>query len=45
MQCLLFYKKGETLAGNKRKVYILLKILKKCTATGITSFKVIIKQL
>ena len=43
LQCLLFYKEGETLAGNKKKVYVLLKILKKCTNADITSFKVRIK--
>ena len=31
------------MAGNKKRVYILLKILKKCTAAEITSFKVRIK--
>ena len=40
MQCLLFYREGETLAGTKRDVYVILKILKKCTAAEITSFKV-----
>ena len=44
-QCLLFYREGDeemsgTLAGNKKKVYVLLKILKKCTDASITSFKV-----
>ena len=29
-----------TLAGNKKSVYVALKILKKCTKADITSFKV-----
>ena len=43
---LLFYKPededktGGTLSGNKKKVYVLLKIMKKCFNADITSFKV-----
>ena len=40
LQCLLFYKEDKTLAGNKIKVYVVTKILRKCTNTDITSFKV-----
>ena len=43
---LLFYKPedgdktGGTLSGNKKKVYVLLKIMKKIFNADITSFKV-----
>ena len=33
-------KSGGTLSGDKKKVYVLLKILKKCFGADITSFKV-----
>ena len=39
----LVLQRRETLPGNKKKVYVLLKILKKCTNADITSFKVRIK--
>ena len=44
LQCLLFYRPGDekksgTLSGNKKKVYVMLKVLKKCTDANITSFK------
>ena len=31
---------GGTLSGNKKLVYVLLKIIKKCTNADVTSFKV-----
>ena len=37
---MLFYREDKTLAGNKIKVYVVTKILRKCTNTDITSFKV-----
>ena len=35
-----FYREDKALAGNKMKVYVVSKILRKCTETDITSFKV-----
>ena len=45
-QTLLFLHEGDagrsgTLAGEKKKVYVGMKILKKCTGAKLTSFKVI----
>ena len=44
-QSLLFLKQGDnvksgTLSGNKKKVYVILKLMKKCYNADITSFKV-----
>ena len=44
LQCLLFYREDKTLAGNKIKVYVVTKILRKCTNTDITSFKVFMNE-
>ena len=41
---MLFYREDKTLAGNKIKVYVVTKILRKCTNTDITSFKVQMKR-
>ena len=37
---MLFYREDKTLAGNKLKVYVVAKILRKCTNEDLTSFKV-----
>ena len=50
IQTLLFLHAGNggrsgTLAGKKKKVYVGMKILKKCTGAQLTSFKVLAEEM